>query len=197
MCLSSGCYEKDDTLDGLYNRNLSLTFLKAVSPTSRCWPVGFLVWDWHLFFVCLFCLFCFVFCFLFFVWLFRATPAACGNSQAMGWIRAAAAGLYHSHSNAVSAVSEPLPSSMTHTTAHGNVRYLTHWARPGIKPAFSWILVGFVNHWATKGTLLLPILYIVVCICQSQTPNLSCHPTFPLWKLWIWFKNIWVSFIFY
>ena len=42
---------------------------------------------------------------------------------------------------------------MTHTTAHGNARSATQWARrPGIKPATSWILVGFVNHWATTGT---------------------------------------------
>ena len=32
-------------------------------------------------------------------------------------------------------------SSVTYTTAHGNTRSLTHWARPGIEPAFSWILV--------------------------------------------------------
>ena len=31
--------------------------------------------------------------------LFRATPTAYGRSQARGQIRAAAAGLYHSHSN--------------------------------------------------------------------------------------------------
>ena len=35
--------------------------------------------------------------------------------------------------------------STTYTTAHGNTRSLTHWARPGIKPATSWILVGFVS----------------------------------------------------
>ena len=29
---------------------------------------------------------------------------------------------------------------------------LTHWAGPGIKPASSWILVGFINHWAITGT---------------------------------------------
>ena len=34
---------------------------------------------------------------LFFFFLFRATPAASGSSQARGQIRAAAAGLYHSH----------------------------------------------------------------------------------------------------
>ena len=32
--------------------------------------------------------------------LFRATPAAYGGSQSRGGIRAAAAGLHHSHSNA-------------------------------------------------------------------------------------------------
>ena len=32
-----------------------------------------------------------------------------------------------------------------HTTAHGNVRSLTHWIRPGIEPTSSWILAGFVN----------------------------------------------------
>ena len=31
----------------------------------------------------------------------------------------------------------------TYTTAHRNAKSLTHWGRPGIKPAFSWILVGF------------------------------------------------------
>ena len=30
-----------------------------------------------------------------------------------------------------------------YTTAHGNTRSLTHWARPGIEPASSWILVRF------------------------------------------------------
>ena len=35
--------------------------------------------------------------------------------------------------------------SVTHTTAHGNTRSLTHWARPGIEPATSWFLVRFVN----------------------------------------------------
>ena len=34
---------------------------------------------------------------------------------------------------------------MTYTTAHSNTRSSTHRARPGIKPASSWILVGFVT----------------------------------------------------
>ena len=35
--------------------------------------------------------------------------------------------------------------SAAYTTAHGNVRSLTHRARPGIEPATSWFLVRFVS----------------------------------------------------
>ena len=49
-------------------------------------------------------------------------------------------------------------ASATYTTVHGNARSLTHWARPGIKPVCSWILVGLVTHWVTAGTPSLPIL---------------------------------------
>ena len=41
---------------------------------------------------------------------------------------------------------------MTYTTAHGNAGSLTHWARPGVKPSSSWMLVGFINCWAIMGT---------------------------------------------
>ena len=36
-------------------------------------------------------------------------------------------------------------TSLIYTIAHGNTGSLTHWVRPGIKPASSWILVGFVS----------------------------------------------------
>ena len=36
-------------------------------------------------------------------------------------------------------------ASVTYTTAHSNTQSLTHWARPGIEPATSWFLVGFVS----------------------------------------------------
>ena len=36
-------------------------------------------------------------------------------------------------------------ASATYTTAHGNTRSLTHWARPGMEPTSSWILVGFIS----------------------------------------------------
>ena len=37
--------------------------------------------------------------------------------------------------------------STTYTTAHGilNARYLTHWIRPGIDTASSWLLVGLAT----------------------------------------------------
>ena len=38
------------------------------------------------------------------------------------------------------------------TAAHGNGGSLTHWVRPGIEPASSWILIRLVTLWATKGT---------------------------------------------
>ena len=44
------------------------------------------------------------------LFLFRATPVAYGSSQARGRIRAAVAGLHHSHSNAGSKLSlQPTP----------------------------------------------------------------------------------------
>ena len=47
--------------------------------------------------------------------------------------------------------------SVTYTTAHGNARSLTPWVRPGIEPESSWILVGFITHWATMaGTAGFP-----------------------------------------
>ena len=52
---------------------------------------------------------------------FSVELTAYGGSQARGQIRVIAAGLHHSHSNA---------------------RPLTHWTRPGIKPATSWIVVN-------------------------------------------------------
>ena len=36
---------------------------------------------------------------------------------------------------------------------------LTHWARPGMKPTSSWIIVGFLTYWTTKGTPEVQVLY--------------------------------------
>ena len=45
-------------------------------------------------------------------------------------------------------------ASGIYTTAQGNARSLTQWAKPGIEPTSSQMLMGFVNHWATTGTPL-------------------------------------------
>ena len=79
--------------------------------------------------------------------LFRAKPVAYGGSQPRGWIGAA------------SGWPTPQPQqckipamSVAYTTAHGNTGFSTRWVRPGIEPASSWFLVGFVNHCTTTGT---------------------------------------------
>ena len=65
--------------------------------------------------------------------------------KARGWIGVVATSLCHSQGfQAVSA---------TYTSARGNIWTLTHWARPGIEPASSWILVGFITPWDATGTL--------------------------------------------
>ena len=50
-------------------------------------------------------------------------------------------------------------ASVTYTTAHSNAGSLTHWMRPGIKPASSQILVGFLSYWATIGTPIKWLLF--------------------------------------
>ena len=94
------------------------------------------------------------FCFLVFLGL-HAWHMACGGSQARGQIRAVASSLSHSHSNLGSIQA----LSVTYITAQVNTtRFLTHRARPRIEPSSSWILVGFVNHWAMTWTPGCPFL---------------------------------------
>ena len=70
-------------------RSLTHWARTGIEPSTSWFLVGFIsaVPRWEL-------LLFFIFC------LFRATPTAYGSSQAMGQIRAVAAGLHHSHSNA-------------------------------------------------------------------------------------------------
>ena len=78
--------------------------------------------------------------------LFRAVPVACGDSQA---------GLNQGYS------CWPMPQqlgiwaiSVTYTTAPGNAKSSTHWVRPGIEPASSWVLVRFVNMMGTLSWII-------------------------------------------
>ena len=69
--------------------------------------------------------------FFFFFFSFLGFTCSTWKSQARGRIGAAASGLPHLHRNAGA---------------------LTHWAGPGIEPATSWILVGFVNPLSCNGS---------------------------------------------
>ena len=70
--------------------------------------------------------------FFFFFFLLGPRPVAYGSSQAKGWIGGTGVGL--------------------HNSWQCSARALTHWGRPGIKPAFSWILVRFTSTVPQTGT---------------------------------------------
>ena len=68
-------------------------------------------------------------------------------------------------------------ATAAYTTASSNARSLTHQARLGIKPASSWILIGFLNHWATTGTR-----YWTADLQNCKGINFCCHKLLNLWK---------------
>ena len=91
--------------------------------------------------------------FLSFFLLFKATPMAYISSQ----------------EGVESNWSQPTPQpqqrriraeSATYTTARGNAGSLTHWERTGIEHTSSYILVGIINPWATRGTPSSPLFSI-------------------------------------
>ena len=86
--------------------------------------------------------------FIYLFLLFRAVPAAYGRSQARGWIRAELQLLAYFTATAMQDLSRD------YTTAHGNMGSLTHWARPGIEPAFSWMLVVLLVLSCNKAFLI-------------------------------------------
>ena len=112
----------------------------------------------------------FFFFFFFFFWLFRVKPVTYGSSQARGQISAVADCLLHSCNNAGS---EPCLQPTLQLMA---TRSLTHWARPGIKPTSSWLLVGFVST-APQGQL--PMEHFLKCfIIISKSSSKHWLPTF-------------------
>ena len=74
--------------------------------------------------------------------LFRAIPTAYGSSQARDPIGVAASSLCHSYSHSNLGSEPHLRPAVQFMATPGS---LTHWARPGIEPAASWILAGFVT----------------------------------------------------
>ena len=71
--------------------------------------------------------------FFFFFSFSGAAPTGHGGSQARDRIGAVADGAHHQ------------AASTTYTTTHSSARSITHWARPGIKPVSSWMLVRFTS----------------------------------------------------
>ena len=66
-------------------------------------------------------------------------------------------------------------TSVTYSTAQGNARSVTHWAGPRIKPAFSWVLVGFVS---TEPQWELPTIIFscsTTCLFSSQNLYIYIH----------------------
>ena len=80
-------------------------------------------------------------------------------------------------------------SSVTHTTVHANARSLTHWAMTGIEPESSWILVGFIIHWALKGAPSAPYIFMewmnnAFENCLPQNAYKYAHPKCLLQLQW-------------
>ena len=79
---------------------------------------------------------------------------------------------------------------------HSNARSLTYWVGPGIKPASSWILAGFLTRWATVGTLSLMFYQSHTHTQQGACKVLhllkSRYHQLIRWdrKLEIWFTNV-------
>ena len=95
-------------------------------------------------FYVLFCFFLLLLLLLF--CLFRATPETCGSP------RLGVKSQLQLPAYTTATVTQDPNHVSTYTTAQGDVGSLTHWARPGIEPASSWILVRFIKSGATMGT---------------------------------------------
>ena len=107
--------------------------------------------------------------YLFIYLLFTAAPMAYGSSQTRGRIRAVAASLHHSHSNAKwEPRLWPAPQFMA------ILESLANWARSGIKPISSWMLVEFITTEPQWEPLLLFLkeftLYFHLEKARSRVP---------------------------
>ena len=113
-------------------------------------------------------------CWLFFFFFFKGWTRSIWKFP-KGRIEATAAGLHHSHSNNRSELClRPTPQLMA-------VPALTHWAGLGIEPASSWILVRFINCWATKRTPLS--CFVLFCFGLAWS----------MWKFPGWVLNLYHS----
>ena len=120
-------------------------------------------------FVLLLLLICFVclFCFLVLHLQHMDVP------RPRGWIRAAAASLHRSHSNARSGPHLP---STPYTTAHGNAQCLTHWVGPGIEPSSSWYSSGLLALSHNRNCPCWDFQRRWFPVLHSLVPYLSLYP---------------------
>ena len=95
------------------------------------------LWNCKPYRVCgVFCCFCLFVCFL---GLFGALPTASGGSQARGQLELQLPPTPQPQQLTIQA------ASATYTAAHGNVGSRTHWERPEIEHASSWMPVRFIT----------------------------------------------------
>ena len=83
-------------------------------------------------------------------------------------------------------------ASATYATAYGNAGSLTHWARPGMEPESSWILVWFISTepLSHNGNSLCVHLHVASSLCASLpcmflirtlVIGFRCHPDNTEW----------------
>ena len=117
-------------------------------------------------------------------WLFSAAPMAHESSQARGSNRS------------YSCWPTPQPQqcriraeSVTYTTAHGNAGSLTHWARLGIQPASSWMLVRFISTeplWELQGMGL----WIFLVFFMKRSPYQNFFLSFLIYFVWLHLQHV-------
>ena len=71
--------------------------------------------------------------------------------------------LRHSHTRSKSRICDVWCTRQCDFIAVAMLDPLTHWVRPGVRPASSWILVRFLTYWAPVGIL---IFYCFWCYCR-------------------------------
>ena len=85
--------------------------------------------------------------------------------------------------------------SVTYIIAHGNTGSLTHWARPWIEPASSWMLVRFISTEPQWELLALCSFNLALDwflkITLSGVPTVAQHVKDPVLSLWWCGSNPW------
>jgi len=106
--------------------------------------------------------------FTLFFCLLWATPMAYGGSQARANWSCSYPPTPHPQQCQIQA------TSATYITAHGNARSLIHGAMPGIEPATSWFLVGFVSTVPRQELHILLFFHLIDKVKRTPDSFYSC-----------------------